>query len=156
MRKQLLMAIASVAALAAVALATDDPFVGTWKLNVAKSKTTDPSTMQKSATVKNEGIDNGQKSIGDGVDADGKTFHSEWTGKYDGKDYPVKGDPTVDTSSLKKIDTNTFVGVDKKAGKEVSRSKFVFSKDGKMVTVTGKGKNPKGKEYDFTAVYEKQ
>jgi hypothetical protein len=112
--------------------------------------------MQKSVTVKNEGIDNGLKSIQDGVDADGKTFHTEWTGKYDGKDYPLKGDPTLDMSSLTKIDANTFVGVDKKAGKEVARYKFAFSKDEKTVTMTGKGKDSKGQEYNFTLVYDKQ
>jgi hypothetical protein len=39
----------------------------------------------------------------DGTDGEGKALHSEWTGKYDGKDYPVTGDPISDARSYKKI-----------------------------------------------------
>src|SRR4029453_4250759 len=40
----------------------------------------------------------------DGVDAEGKATHNEWTGQFDGKEYPVTGDATSDVRSYKKID----------------------------------------------------
>ena len=85
-----------------------DPLVGTWKLNVAKSKTTDPSTILKSEMIKIVGIDNGFKQIIDGVDADGKAFHFEASRILDGKEYPIKDFPSLDMTSAKRIDANTI------------------------------------------------
>jgi len=135
--------------LATVALAAD-PFVGTWKLNVAKSKSTDPSLMPKSEITKNEGIDNGLKITIDGLDAWGKAYHIETSAKYDGKDYPVTGDPNMDYFAQKKIDPITIDEVGKKAGKEVWSGRSTVSKDGKMQTFRGKGMNSKGQEYSGT------
>ena len=90
------------------------------------------------------------------MDVEGKPFRSEWSGKLDGKDYPLKGNPAIDTSAMKKIDMNTIVGVDKKAGKEVARFRYTVSKDGKTATATGKIMDPKGQEYDVTYVCDKQ
>ena len=75
-------------ALATVAMAADDPFVGTWKANIAKSsKTTNPS---QSDISKIEAIENGIKTTRDVVSADGKTSHSESVYRFDGKDYPYQ------------------------------------------------------------------
>ncbi len=71
----------------------DDPMIGTWKLNEAKSKIGAGSP--KNTTVIYEAAGDSVKVTTDGTDGDGKPSHSEWTGKYNGKDYPVTGDPTV-------------------------------------------------------------
>jgi len=158
MRKRSLVIVATIVlvlALATMVLAAD-PFVGTWKLNVAKSKATDPSAMPQSETFKAEALDNGQKTTVDGLDANGKTYHFEFSIKYDGKDYPVTGYPLADTFAQKKIDANTLELVAKKAGKEVERWRFIVSKDGKTETSTGKGMTEKGKAYNGTFVYDKQ
>jgi hypothetical protein len=129
-----------------------DPFVGTWKVNIAKSIPTPPP---KSGIVKIEAQDNGFKVVFDGVSADGVT-HMEYAAKYDGKDYPVTGDPNADTVALTKIDANTVEPVWKKGGMEVSLQRGVVSKDGKTMTLTTKGKNAQGQEVTNTLVLNKQ
>ena len=131
-----------------------DPFVGTWKVNVAKSKL--EGLGLKSGAIYCESLGNGIKSGFEGVDIEGKPFRSEWSGKYDGVDYPLKGNPNIDTSSMKKIDVNTIVGVDKKAGKEVATFRYTVSKDGKTLTATGKIIDSKGLEYNVTYECDKQ
>jgi hypothetical protein len=71
-------------AAAAVCFAADDAFSGTWKLNEAKSKMAAGTT--KNTTVTYEVMGDTVKVTLDGVSADGKPTHDEWTGKYDGKD----------------------------------------------------------------------
>ena len=58
-----------------------DPFIGTWKLNVAKSKAPDPSLLPKSEVFKNVAQGNLIKTTFDGVDSQGKSFHSEGVGE---------------------------------------------------------------------------
>ncbi len=144
-----------VLAVATAAMAADDPFVGTWKLNLTKSKY-NPGPAPKSAKAKIESQENGIKVIGDGVNAEGKTTHFETTAKFDGKDYPIVGNPTLDTISLKKIDANTIIMAGKRGGKEVGTQRMVISLDGKTMTVTAKGRNAQGQEVNNTVVYEKQ
>jgi hypothetical protein len=137
-------------------LPADDPFVGTWKMNVAKSKASVPGMLPKSETSKGEAQGDIYKWTFDGVDAQGKAYHVEWSGKSDGKDYPVTGNPTTDMSSGKQIDANTLMSVRKKAGKEAGTFRVTVSKDGKVLTAAGKGKDEKGQEWSLTAVYDKQ
>ena len=92
----------------------------------------------------------------DGTDRDGKPTHNEWTGKFDGKDYPVTGDPTSDARSYKKIDDRTLALTVKKDGKVTVSGRIVVSADGKSRTVTTSGTDPQGKEFKNTAVYDKQ
>jgi steroid delta-isomerase-like uncharacterized protein len=135
------------------AMATD-PFVGTWKVNLAKSKL--EGLGLKSGTIYCEILGNGIKSGFEGVDIEGKPYRSEWSGQYDGKDYPAKGNPTIDTSAMEKIDMETIVEVCKKAGKEVARFRYTVSKDGKTLHATGMMIDPKGQECNVTYVCDKQ
>jgi hypothetical protein len=133
-----------------------DPFVGTWKMNVGKSKAPNPSMLSKSEIIKNEGIDNGLNTIYEGVDAEGKAYRMVWSGKYDGKDYPITGSPDWDTCAEKKINPNTLVIVNKKAGKEVSSTRCTVSKDGKTGECIGKAKDEKGQEVTSIYIYDRQ
>lgn len=137
-----------------VVFAADDPFVGTWKLNVEKSKFAGPAP--KSETVKIEALDNGQKTVGDFVNSEGKAVHSEFMAKYDGKDHLVSGRPTMDTTALQRVDTNTIISTSKKDGKVVLTTKWVISKDGKIMTGSENGKNAQGQEIQRSLVFEKQ
>ena len=92
----------------------------------------------------------------DGTDRDGKPTHNEWTGKFDGKDYPVTGDPATDARSYKVVDDHTLELTIKKGGKVVLSGKVVTSADGKTRTVTTKGKDAEGKKFENIAVYDKQ
>ena len=84
---------------AAVCLAADTT-LGTWKLNDAKSKI--PAGAPKNTMVVYTMVGDSIKVTIDGLDGTGKPTHSEWTGKFDGKEYPVTGDTTSDTRSYKK------------------------------------------------------
>jgi hypothetical protein len=131
-----------------------DPQMGTWKLNEAKSKTT-PGTL-KFNTVTFKSMFGKIKVAGDGIDSDGKAVHNEWTGNFDGKDYPVTGDPISDTRSYTKVDDRTLNLTVKKDGKIVDTGRIVVSADGKSRTVTVSGTTPKGKKFKNIAVYDKQ
>src|SRR6201984_569672 len=112
----------------------DDPMIGTWKLNEAKSKIGAGSP--KNTTVIYEAAGDSVKVTVDGTDGDGKPLHSEWTGKYDGKDYPVTGDPSTDARSYKKVNDHTLAFTNKKGDKVTISGHGVVSADGTTRTVT--------------------
>jgi hypothetical protein len=137
----------------AVCLAAD-PQMGTWKLNESKSKIT-PGTLKNTQVVYSSMF--GQVKVkSDGIDANGKPIHFEWSGKLDGKDYPVTGDPNSDTRSYTKVNERTLATANKKNGKVRVTGQIVISGDGKTRTVTISGTTPKGKKFKNVAVYEKQ
>jgi len=132
-----------------------DPFVGTWKLNLAKSKYS-PGPPPKNLTITYAATENGIKATTEGVNAEGKPVASTYAATYDGKETPVTGTGPYDTIALKRIDPNTVELTTKKDGKVVSKGKRVVSKDGKVMTVTSKGTNAKGEPTDNVAVYDRQ
>ena len=133
-----------------------DVFSGNWKLNLAKSKY-DPGPPPKGPNfVKIEAMAGGLKLTIDGVNSAGKPTHSEWSGMFDGKDNPVKGEASRDTAALKKIDDYTLEVVNKKDGKVTTTNRQVYSRDGKTRTVTTTGTNVKGIKVNNVAVWEKQ
>jgi len=91
----------------------------------------------------------------DGVDAKGKAVHDEWVGAFDGRDYPVTGDPDSDARSYKKIDDHNLEFWVKKGGKVTAMGKLMVSPDGKTRTVNTTGMGRKGKKVHTTAVYDK-
>jgi hypothetical protein len=130
------------------------PHMGTWKLNEAKS-TLDPEG-PKNHTVVYEAAGDHVKVTVDGTAPDGKPKHEEWTGKFDGKDYPVTGDPNSDARSYKKIGARTLELTVKKDGKVTATGRIVVSANGKTRTVSISGTNPQGKKFKSTALYDKQ
>jgi hypothetical protein len=131
-----------------------DAMMGTWKLNEAKSKMGAGSP--KNNTVVIEAAGENVKVTMDGVEPTGKPTHSEWTGKFDGKQYPVTGDANSDTRSYKTIDDRTFEVSAKTKGKVSVSGRVVVSADGKTRTAHVKGTSPSGEKYETTAVYDKQ
>jgi hypothetical protein len=140
--------------LAAAAVFAADAFTGTWKLNEAKSKM--GAGAVKNTTVTYEVMGDTVKVTLDGVSADGKATHDEWTGKYDGKDYPVTGNPMTDTRAYKKVNDHTLEATGKKGDKVVLTAKITVSADGKTRTVVSTQTTADGKKVTSTAVYEKQ
>ena len=132
-----------------------DPFVGTWKLNLAESKY-DPGPAPKSATVKIEASEGGISYTSEGVDAEGNPTHVEFSAKYDGEDYPVTGSPLAETVAIKRIDSHTLEVTGKRGEEVVVTSKSVVSKDGKVWTATSTGTDPKSRRFNNTVVYDKQ
>ena len=151
--KTIVMTVAVCLVAGAVCFASD-PNLGTWKLNEAKSKFS-PGAPKNTLVVYTAAGDSITVTV-DGVGPDGKPTHSEWTGKFDGKDYPLSGDPTADTRSYKKIDAHTLELTNKNGGKVVVSGKITVSADGKTRTVTTSGTDASGKKVGATAVYDKQ
>jgi hypothetical protein len=150
--RSIVMTLAAFVLGGAVGLAAS-PQIGSWKLNEAKSKMTGVS--KNTLVVYTEAGDSVKVAI-DGVSADGKEFHSEWTGKFDGKDYPVTGDPGNDARSYKVVNDHTLSFTSKKGGKETVSGQIVVAADGKSRTVTATGTNAKGEKVSQMAVYDKQ
>ena len=131
----------------------NNPQMGTWKLNEAKSKFAGKARNQ---TVVYEASGDQTKVTVDGVDENGASVHSEWTGKFDGKEYAVTGDTTSDVRSYRTINKNTLALSGKKNGKVTLSGRIVVSRDGKTRTVTTSTTNAQGKKVMNTAVYDKQ
>ena len=143
------------AALTGATFASTDPQVGTWKLNVAKSKFT-PGPVPTTATTMIEAVGAGTKVVVDQTVADGAPRHWEFTANYDGKDSPVTGNPDADMVSRKLVNPNTVETLTKKDGKVITTQRSVVSQDGMTRTVTTKGVNAKGEKMNNVAVYDKQ
>ena len=151
--RTLMLTLAACSFGAAVCLA-QDPTMGTWKLNEAKSHLS-PETI-KNTMVVYEAAGDSVKVTMDGTDKDGKPIHSEWTGKFDGKYYPVTGNPVADSRSYTKIDDHTMATSNKKDGKVVISARIVTSADGKTRTAHITQTDPAGQKVTSTAVYDKQ
>jgi hypothetical protein len=124
--------------LAAAACFAADAQMGTWRLNETKSKFT-PGTGKNTMVVYKDATGGKVKITTDGIDAHGKAAHSEWTGKFDGKDYSVTGDPNADMRSYTKADDRTLDFTVKKGGKITVTGRVVVAADGKSRTVTTSG-----------------
>jgi hypothetical protein len=131
-----------------------DAFTGTWKLNEKKSKIASGMSKNRTVTYSNTFPFQDKVTI-EGVDAHGKPFRSEWTGRYDGSDYKITGDPAADTRAVKSVDDRTLQFWSKKGGKLVNSGRTTVSADGKTRTVDVTGVSAKGKKFHGHAVYDK-
>jgi hypothetical protein len=159
MKRLLQSAVITVLAFAASATlrAQANPLLGTWKLDVTKSKF-DPGPGYKSRTRTVEAQGDGVKYTFEGVSADGKPVAYGFSVNFDGKDNPVTGSMPngADTISAKRIDSNHYVATQKKGGKQVGISKVTVSKDGKITTVDARGTTASGAKSHDVQVYDKQ
>jgi hypothetical protein len=148
-------------ALAAVvcvpAFAQDSPLVGTWKLDVTKSKF-DPGPAPKSLTRTVEAQADGVKYTFEGVAADGSPLAYGFSVQFNGTDNPISGSiPSgADTISAKRVDSNHYVATLKKGGKVIGTSKVMVSNDGKVTTVDSTGTTAAGVKTHDVQVYDKQ
>jgi hypothetical protein len=142
--------------IAGLAQAPDKPvFAGTWKLNAAKS-TYSPGPTPKSQVAVLAAVSGGMSVVSDRVEADGMKVHFEWTAKFDGKDYPVKGDPSRDFVSVKKIDNYNIEISNKKGDKVTATIKAVYAKNGKTRVETVTGTNSQGQAIKNVTSWDKQ
>jgi hypothetical protein len=143
------------AGIASLSAQASDPRIGTWKLNVAKSKYS-PGPMPQSLTVKVEPAGQGEKVTAEFVNADGTRTTTQYTANFDGKNSPLTGSQIADTVSLKRVDARTTVRTDKKGDKVAQTLTRVVAQDGKTMTVTTKGTNAQGQAVNNVAVFDKQ
>jgi hypothetical protein len=132
----------------------ENPNMGTWKLNEAKSKLSPGGA--KNTMVMYEAAGDSIKVTVEGVDNDGKPTHNEWTGKFNGKAYPITGDPTADMRSYRQVNARTLVFTNTMGGKATLTGRIVVSANGKVRTVTTHATDSKGTKVTVIAVYDKQ
>lgn len=127
---------------------------GTWKLNAAKS-TFSPGPAPKSMTVTYTPQGDGMKIVADMTPAEGAAQHWEMTAHYDGKDYPVTGNPNADTASFKLVNDRTGESTFKKNGKVTATNTRTLSADGQTLTITSKGATVDGKPRSDVQVFQR-
>ena len=154
-----LVCVLALAAVAAGSLpAQSNPFVGTWKLNLSKSKFDGmPAPRSLTRTVVAEGA--GATYTFSGVDADGKPIEYSFTSNYDGKDSAVTGSGMpggADTVAMTRVNSNLVRTILKKGGDAIGMSNTEVSKDGKVSTVKLGGVSPDGKKFNAVSVYDEQ
>jgi hypothetical protein len=132
-----------------------ESWFGTWRLNLEKS-TVDRGVRFKRATTKIEPWEDGLKVTYDLVGVRGGITHMEWTGKFDGKDYPVQGVDYVLTNAYTRDSDRSYQIVTKIDGVVSATAKVVISPDGKTLTTLTTGRNAQGNTVNTTSVYERQ
>ena len=142
------------AAVTATLWAAEEALLGTWKLNVAKSKLAGP--VPRSRTMKIEPAGSGIKVTVDEIDAQGKPDSRSYIANFDGKEVRNPIPPDRDTIAWKRVDARTWETTSKQAGKVTATSKRVLSPDGKVFTLTTTSRNEKGQPVVAVMVYEKQ
>ena len=156
-----IFALVSVLAMSLVAsgvlLAQENPFVGTWKLNVAKSKFSGmqpPKSETRTVVAQGDGL----KVTYEGIAADGSPISYGYTTNLDGKDAPISGKQPngSDTVAVSRVDANTTTGINKKAGKTLYTARAAVSKDGKVLIMTLKGMNGEGEPIGAMMVWDKR
>jgi hypothetical protein len=156
------LCLAAALLFAPIGSAADNPWVGTWKLNVQKSRYT-PGPAPQANTQTIEAVDNGLKVTADGVDAQGRNTHNEWMVKFDGTDYAEKpmldGKPNPaasDTVSATRIDDRTIELTFKRGGRVLNTIRDTISLNGKTRTGASSGTNAQGAGINNITVWEKQ
>jgi len=158
MQKLLRLALATLAITSTLAAFGADNSLGTWKINVEKSKYSPAPFPVKSITSVREAAGDGVKVTNTGERSDGSAINATYTAKYDGSPASVSGQGApYDTISIKQVDANTFTYEAKNStGKYHSQGRIVISSDGKTMTLKAKGTNQDGKPMTVTLVYDKQ
>jgi hypothetical protein len=154
-----LLALTGAVALSAVFVVSGqsvDPASGTWELNLAQSRFVPASQAPRSQTRTYQVQGNQETARHTGIDAQGNSTLIEFTVRYDGKSYPLKGYPDWDSISMKRIDTHTSEFTQSRGGKVTLRGTRAVSKDGKTMTITAKGTTAKGEPVDQLVVFEKR
>ena len=144
-------------AITTLAASAADNTLGTWKLNMSKSKFQPPPGPVKSLTSTREAADGGVKVSTTGEQANGTAINTGYTAKYDGKEASVTGNAPYDKIAIKQVNANTLTATLKKSdGKYRATGRTVISKDGKTMTTTNRGTNADGKAFTNVMVYDKQ
>ena len=134
---------------------TVDPMMGTWKVDVAKS-TFKPGPGPKSATIVIEPAGTGIKNSVDRVNVDGSTTKWGFITQRDGKPVPVTGNLMWDTATMTMANPSAGTIEFRKGDQLVATSRVAVSADGKTMTRTTTGTNPKGQAIHSVIVLTKQ
>jgi len=153
----LLVGLALACSASAVTVATEaaSPLTGTWKLNLAKSKFDPGPAPQSDSRTYVESAEGVTVTVNI-LTASGSTISEHSSYAYDGKDYPITGNPREDALSLKRVNARTTIITQKLSGNVVGTETRVISGDGSVMTISSKGTDAKGMPFERVAVYDKQ
>jgi hypothetical protein len=133
-----------------------DSSLGTWRYNIAKSRSTSTNPIKSQTDVRELTRDGGVMVTRTARLADGTSQNFRYIYRYDGKPHPATGGP-FDSISVKRIDASTTSFEVKKAeGKYHFAGRNVISGDGKTLTQTSTGIDGKGKPVKQTLVFDRQ
>ena len=158
MKARIIAIVVAMVVLSVGVWADDNPLIGKWKVNLAKTKY-NVGTPPKSQVITYDMVGDALRLTAEIDNPQGHQTNS-YTAKYDGKDYPftstardaVKGQ----TVRLKRIDATTTQRTTYFNGKQIGTVTEVVSKDGKTLTRTQKGVNAQGQPIDNIQVLDKQ
>jgi hypothetical protein len=113
------------------------PWFGTWVLNVGRSTYAPDPLPYKKGRRKIAPGDNGAITIVDDlVRLRGGILHLEWTGKFDGADYPVQGVEVTLTNAFRCSSDRACDVIQKIDGVVVATERIAISPDGRTLTTT--------------------
>ena len=136
--------------------AQSSPFIGTWKLNLEKSKYP-PGAAPRSQTLTYQQDGQNIRLTGQTIDAQGNAITNVIMHIYDGQPHPVTGNPLYDARSYTRVDANTLISASMKAGKLVVVGIIVVPQDGKTFTSTNAGIiDASGRQGTWVNVFDKQ
>ena len=138
-----------------------DPFAGTWKVDIAKSKYSGPDKPPKEATVVIEEHGDQVAVSVKGTGADGSPISVKYTVVRTGGEAAKfsEGGPPAGVSVVyakKKADARSLDTTTTRDGKVIETGHGAVSADGKTFTITSKGTDPQGKAFETVQVYERQ
>lgn len=145
--------LALILPLSAALAAADNPFIGTWTLNVAKCRYT-VGQPQKELKVTFEQDGDKIKRTAVGTETDGNPIKEQDSRAWDGKYHAF--DPPIITVAVTWAGHHTLDVKVKKDGKIIDRSTMIVSKDGKTMTATRKGADETGNRFEGIDVFEKR
>jgi hypothetical protein len=153
--KPTLVAFILAAAFPAHAFAQSNPWLGTWRANLAKS-TYKVGPAPRSATLNFQGAGANLTDTAETLDATGKPTKSVFMHLCDGQSHPATGSPDFDARAYPRIDTNTLIYGSMKAGRLVAVGILLLSQDGRTIAGTTRGVNAAGQQLSRVVVYDKQ
>ena len=134
--------------------AQSSALIGTWKLNLEKSKY-NPGPPPRSATLTYTQDGQNFRNTSQNIDAQGNATTTVFMHIYDGQPHPRTGSPLFDASAYTRVDANTIIYTRLKAGKLIQIGTLVISQDGKTLTGTQTGTLANGPG-NAILVYDKQ
>jgi hypothetical protein len=147
--------VAVLAAPRPIAAQSTGPWFGRWALNVEQSTYAGPRPYRRSTCIIEPWQQDGLKSVCEMVRVRGGVAHIEWTGLFDGKDYPVQGVEEAVTYAYTRIDDHRYDVVIKLDGHVAARATVVVSPDGNTMTTVTTRATAEGTEVT-RSVYERQ
>jgi hypothetical protein len=138
-----------------------DMLSGTWRINLSKSWYSPAELAPRSGTSQIQITDDQVRVVTDGVDYQGRKTHTEYTARFDGRDYPWTGtidgrpNPLQDTVAWRRLDSHTFETTNRLRGQMLTTTHVAIFRDGKTRVNTQVGRNGEGTTISHSIVFEK-